>query len=101
MQIIDEHEFSNGTFLFTREGEAARYFTDNIKVGMVGVNVPVPVAYHSFGGWRRSLFDGLSANGPDAIRFLYAPQDGHSALAFQWCQVKESSLHFRANWLTM
>ncbi|MDH2434688.1 CoA-acylating methylmalonate-semialdehyde dehydrogenase [Pokkaliibacter sp. MBI-7] len=71
MNLIDEHEYGNGTCLFTRDGEAARYFTDNINVGMVGVNVPlpVPVAYHSFGGWKRSLFGDLSAYGPDSIRF--------------------------------
>jgi len=71
MQLIDDHEFGNGTCLFTRDGEAARYFSDNIKVGMVGINVPlpVPVAYHSFGGWKRSLFGDLGAHGPDAIRF--------------------------------
>jgi malonate-semialdehyde dehydrogenase (acetylating)/methylmalonate-semialdehyde dehydrogenase len=71
MQMIDEHEFGNGTCLFTRDGEAARYFSDHIKVGMVGINVPlpVPVAYHSFGGWKRSLFGDLSAHGPDSIRF--------------------------------
>ena len=71
MQMIDDHEFGNGTCLFTRDGEAARYFSDNIKVGMVGINVPlpVPVAYHSFGGWKRSLFGDLNAHGPDAIRF--------------------------------
>lgn len=71
MQLIDDHEFGNGTCLFTRDGEAARYFADNIKVGMVGINVPlpVPVAYHSFGGWKRSLFGDLSAHGPDSIRF--------------------------------
>jgi len=56
MDLIDAHEYGNGTCIFTRDGEAARYFTDNILVGMVGVNVPlpVPVAYHSFGGWKRS-----------------------------------------------
>ena len=71
MKLIDDHEFGNGTCLFTRDGEAARYFSDNIKVGMVGINVPlpVPVAYHSFGGWKRSLFGDLGAHGPDAIRF--------------------------------
>lgn len=71
MQLIDDHEYGNGTCIFTRDGGVARYFTDNIKVGMVGVNVPlpVPVAYHSFGGWKRSLFGDLSAYGPDAIRF--------------------------------
>ena len=71
MDLIDAHEYGNGTCLFTRDGEAARYFTDNIQVGMVGVNVPlpVPVAYHSFGGWKRSLFGDLHAYGPDAVRF--------------------------------
>ena len=71
MDLIDDHEYGNGTCIFTRDGEAARYFTDNIKVGMVGVNVPlpVPVAYHSFGGWKRSLFGDLYAYGPDAVRF--------------------------------
>jgi len=71
MALIDAHEYGNGTCIFTRDGEAARYFTDHIQVGMVGVNVPlpVPVAYHSFGGWKQSLFGDLSAYGPDAIRF--------------------------------
>jgi len=71
MDLIDAHEYGNGTCIFTRDGEAARYFTDNIQVGMVGVNVPlpVPVAYHSFGGWKRSLFGDLSAYGPDGVRF--------------------------------
>jgi malonate-semialdehyde dehydrogenase (acetylating)/methylmalonate-semialdehyde dehydrogenase len=71
MDLIDSHEYGNGTCIFTRDGEAARYFTDNIKVGMVGVNVPlpVPVAYHSFGGWKRSLFGDLYAYGPDSVRF--------------------------------
>jgi malonate-semialdehyde dehydrogenase (acetylating)/methylmalonate-semialdehyde dehydrogenase len=71
MDMIDAHEYGNGTCIFTRDGEAARYFTDNILVGMVGVNVPlpVPVAYHSFGGWKRSLFGDLHAYGPDSVRF--------------------------------
>lgn len=71
MQMIDDHEFGNGTCIFTRDGEAARYFSDHIQVGMVGINVPlpVPVAYHSFGGWKRSLFGDLHAYGPDGVRF--------------------------------
>ena len=71
MDLINAHEYGNGTCIFTRDGEAARYFTDHILVGMVGVNVPlpVPVAYHSFGGWKRSLFGDLHAYGPDAVRF--------------------------------
>ena len=71
MKLINEHEFGNGTCLFTRDGEAARYFSDNIQVGMVGVNValPVPIASQSFGGWKRSLFGDLCVYGPDAVRF--------------------------------
>lgn len=71
MQMINDHEYGNGTCIFTRDGEAARYFSDNILVGMVGINVPlpVPVSYHSFGGWKRSLFGNLSAYGPDGVRF--------------------------------
>ncbi|QJQ96246.1 MULTISPECIES: CoA-acylating methylmalonate-semialdehyde dehydrogenase [Halomonadaceae] len=71
IELINAHEYGNGTCLFTRDGEAARRFADNIEVGMVGINVPlpVPVAYHSFGGWKRSLFGDLHAYGPDAVRF--------------------------------
>jgi malonate-semialdehyde dehydrogenase (acetylating)/methylmalonate-semialdehyde dehydrogenase len=71
MQLINDHEYGNGTCIFTRDGEAARYFSDHIEVGMVGINVPlpVPVAYHSFGGWKRSLFGDLHAYGPDGVRF--------------------------------
>ena len=71
MALIDDHEYGNGTCIFTRDGEAARYFSDHIRIGMVGINVPlpVPVAYHSFGGWKRSLFGDLSIYGPDAVRF--------------------------------
>ncbi len=71
MDLIDAHEYGNGTCIFTRDGEAARYFSDHIKIGMVGINtpLPVPVAYHSFGGWKRSLFGDLAAYGPDGVRF--------------------------------
>lgn len=71
MKLIDDHEYGNGTAIFTRDGEAARYFADQIEVGMVGINVPlpVPVAYHSFGGWKRSIFGDLAAYGPDSVRF--------------------------------
>jgi malonate-semialdehyde dehydrogenase (acetylating)/methylmalonate-semialdehyde dehydrogenase len=69
--LINDHEYGNGTCIFTRDGEAARLFADEIEVGMVGINVPlpVPVAYHSFGGWKRSLFGDLHAYGPDGVRF--------------------------------
>ncbi len=71
MKLINDHEYGNGTCIFTRDGEAARYFSDHIEVGMVGINVPlpVPVAYHSFGGFKRSLFGDLHIYGPDSIRF--------------------------------
>ena len=71
MQLIDNHEYGNGACIFTRDGGSARYFTDHVRIGMVGVNVPlpVPVASHSFGGWKRSLFGDLSAYGPDSVRF--------------------------------
>ncbi len=72
MDLIDAHEYGNGTCIFTRDGEAARYFTDNIRVGMVGVNVPlpVPVAYQSFGGWKRSIFGDHGMYGRDGINFF-------------------------------
>ncbi|WP_325892280.1 CoA-acylating methylmalonate-semialdehyde dehydrogenase [Grimontia sp. NTOU-MAR1] len=71
MTLINEHRYGNGTCIFTRDGEAARYFSDHIKVGMVGINIPlpVPVAYHSFGGWKQSLFGDLHAYGPDSVKF--------------------------------
>ncbi|MCH7671206.1 MAG: CoA-acylating methylmalonate-semialdehyde dehydrogenase [Proteobacteria bacterium] len=71
MTLINHHLYGNGACIFTRDGETARYFTDKIHVGMVGVNValPVPVASQSFGGWKRSLFGDLYVYGPDAIRF--------------------------------
>ena len=72
MDLIDAHEYGNGTCIFTRDGEAARYFTDHIQAGMVGVNVPlpVPVAYQSFGGWKRSIFGDNGMYGKDGINFF-------------------------------
>jgi malonate-semialdehyde dehydrogenase (acetylating)/methylmalonate-semialdehyde dehydrogenase len=69
--MINAHEYGNGTAIFTRDGDAARAFSDSIEVGMVGVNVPipVPVAYHSFGGWKRSLFGDHSIYGPEGVNF--------------------------------
>lgn len=71
MTMINQHEYGNGSCIFTRDGAAARYFSDHIQIGMVGINValPVPVASQSFGGWKRSLFGDLCVYGPDAIRF--------------------------------
>ena len=72
VQLINDHEYGNGTCIYTRDGEAARHFVDNIEVGMVGVNIPlpVPVASQSFGGWKRSLFGDLAMYGPDGVRFF-------------------------------
>ena len=71
LKLINDHEYGNGTCIFTADGAAARRFCNEVEVGMVGVNVPlpVPVAYHSFGGWKRSLFGDLHAYGPDGVRF--------------------------------
>ena len=69
--LINQHEFGNGTVIFTANGEAAREFAAQVQVGMVGVNVPIPVpmAFHSFGGWKRSVFGPLNMHGPDGVRF--------------------------------
>jgi malonate-semialdehyde dehydrogenase (acetylating)/methylmalonate-semialdehyde dehydrogenase len=71
LDLVDAHEFGNGTAIFTASGEAARDFTQRVQCGMVGVNVPIPVpmAFHSFGGWKRSLFGPLHVHGPDGVRF--------------------------------
>ena len=70
-RLINNHEYGNGTTIFTRDGDSARQFAHSIQVGMVGVNVPIPVpmAFHSFGGWKRSLFGPLHVHGPDGVRF--------------------------------
>ena len=69
--LVNSHEYGNGTAIFTRDGDTARAFAASIEVGMVGINVPipVPVAYHSFGGWKRSLFGDHSIYGPEGVRF--------------------------------
>ena len=71
LDLVNQHEFGNGTAIFTASGEAARTFTQGVQAGMVGVNVPIPVpmAFHSFGGWKRSLFGPLHVHGPDGVRF--------------------------------
>ncbi|MDX1341663.1 MAG: CoA-acylating methylmalonate-semialdehyde dehydrogenase [Reinekea sp.] len=70
-KLINDHEYGNGTSIFTRSGAVARKFTHDIQVGMVGVNVPIPVpmAFHSFGGWKRSLFGGHHMHGPEGVKF--------------------------------
>ncbi|GLI24358.1 malonate-semialdehyde dehydrogenase (acetylating)/methylmalonate-semialdehyde dehydrogenase [Xanthobacter flavus] len=69
--LINKHEFGNGTAIFTRDGDAAREFAHRIKVGMIGINVPIPVpmAFHSFGGWKASLFGDHHMHGPEGVRF--------------------------------
>jgi len=71
VDLINNHEYGNGTSIFTRDGDTARSFANKIKVGMVGVNIPIPVpmAFHSFGGWKRSLFGDQHMHGPEGVRF--------------------------------
>lgn len=69
--VVNGHQYANGTAIFTRDGDAAHTYSERVEVGMVGVNVPIPVpmAFHSFGGWKQSRFGILHAHGPDAVRF--------------------------------
>ncbi|MDH5926782.1 CoA-acylating methylmalonate-semialdehyde dehydrogenase [Vibrio lentus] len=71
LDLINRHEYGNGTAIFTRDGEAARQFQEDVLAGMVGINVPLPVpmAFHSFGGWKRSIFGPLNMHGNDGVRF--------------------------------
>jgi len=71
LSLVNGHEFGNGTAIFTADGRSAREFTHRVEAGMVGINVPIPVpmAFHSFGGWKRSLFGSLHVHGPDGVRF--------------------------------
>ncbi|MEZ8988150.1 CoA-acylating methylmalonate-semialdehyde dehydrogenase [Vibrio breoganii] len=71
LQLINQHEFGNGTAIYTRDGDTARDFSEKVEIGMVGVNVPIPVpmAFHSFGGWKRSIFGPLNVHGNDGVRF--------------------------------
>jgi malonate-semialdehyde dehydrogenase (acetylating)/methylmalonate-semialdehyde dehydrogenase len=71
LALVNAHELGNGTAIFTRDGAAARAFCHEVQAGMVGVNVPIPVpmAFHSFGGWKRSLFGDLHVHGPEGVRF--------------------------------
>ncbi|MFM9843912.1 MAG: CoA-acylating methylmalonate-semialdehyde dehydrogenase [Dongiaceae bacterium] len=71
IKLVNDHEFGNGTAIFTRDGDAAREFASKINIGMVGINVPIPVpmAFYSFGGWKRSLFGDHHMHGPEGVRF--------------------------------
>ena len=71
LKLVNNHEFGNGVSIFTRDGDSGRTFSHRVKVGMVGINIPipVPVAFHSFGGWKRSLFGDQHMHGPEGVRF--------------------------------
>ena len=92
IDLVNANAYANGTAIFTRSGHAARKFQEDIEVGMVGINVPIPVpmAFHSFGGWRASLFGDLNVHGMDGVRFYTRgktvtarwPDDGSAAPGF-------------------
>ncbi|MCR4536390.1 CoA-acylating methylmalonate-semialdehyde dehydrogenase [Shewanella xiamenensis] len=92
LTLINQHEFGNGTAIFTQSGEAARHFCHHVQVGMVGVNVPIPVpmAFHSFGGWKRSLFGPLHMHGPDGVRFYTK----RKAITARWPVGKQTQAEF-------
>ena len=71
LSLVNKHNFGNGTSIYTSSGDTARHFTTNCKIGMVGVNVPIPVpmAFHSFGGWKQSLFGDHAVHGSEGIHF--------------------------------
>jgi malonate-semialdehyde dehydrogenase (acetylating)/methylmalonate-semialdehyde dehydrogenase len=71
VDLVNSNEYGNGTAIFTRDGDAARAFAHQIQVGMVGINVPIPVpmAFHSFGGWKASLYGDHHMHGPEGVRF--------------------------------
>ena len=71
LQLVNDHEFGNGVSIFTRDGDSGRTFSSKVKIGMVGINIPIPVpmAFHSFGGWKRSLFGDHHMHGPEGVRF--------------------------------
>ena len=71
IELVSDHEYGNGTAIFTRDGDAAREFASRVDIGMVGINVPIPVpmAFYSFGGWKRSLFGDMAIYGPEGVRF--------------------------------
>jgi malonate-semialdehyde dehydrogenase (acetylating)/methylmalonate-semialdehyde dehydrogenase len=71
LKLINDHDYGNGAAIFTRDGATARDFASKVEAGMAGINVPIPVplAYYTFGGWKRSAFGDLNQHGPDAVRF--------------------------------
>ncbi len=83
LALPSDHDYGNGVAIFTRDGDAARDFAAKVNVGMVGINVPIPVpiAYYTFGGWKKSGFGDLNQHGPDLDPLLHQDQDGDLALA--------------------
>ena len=73
INLVNDHAFGNGTSIYTSDGEISRHFTTKCKIGMVGVDVPIPVpmAFHSFGGWKQSLFGDHSMHGIEGVRFFF------------------------------
>ncbi|HYA81669.1 MAG TPA: aldehyde dehydrogenase family protein, partial [Methylocystis sp.] len=71
LALANDHEYGNGVAIFTRDGDTARDFASKVEVGMVGINLPIPtpLAYYTFGGWKRSVFGDLNQHGADAMRF--------------------------------
>jgi malonate-semialdehyde dehydrogenase (acetylating)/methylmalonate-semialdehyde dehydrogenase len=88
LKLVNDHEYGNGTAIFTRDGHVAREFAHRVQVGMIGINVPIPVpmAFHSFGGWKRSLFGDHHAHGPEGVRF-YTRQ---KAVTQRWLASEDS-----------
>ncbi|TCV95911.1 methylmalonate-semialdehyde dehydrogenase [acylating] [Luteibacter rhizovicinus] len=89
LKLVDDHEYGNGTSIFTRDGQVAREFAHRVQVGMIGINVPIPVpmAFHSFGGWKKSLMGDHHAHGPESVRF-YTRQ---KAVTQRWLNHDEST----------
>ena len=71
LKLVNDHEFGNGASIFTRDGDSGRTFSSEAKIGMVGINIPIPVpmAFHSFGGWKRSIFGDSAMHGAEGIKF--------------------------------
>ena len=92
LELINQHPYGNGTSIFTRSGEAAHRFSTSVQCGMVGVNVPipVPVAYHSFGGWKRSIFGHSNIYGPEGVRFYTKPK----TITSRWQPTPDSIANF-------
>ncbi|MDQ2866048.1 MAG: CoA-acylating methylmalonate-semialdehyde dehydrogenase [Candidatus Eremiobacteraeota bacterium] len=92
LEIIAEHEFGNGASIFTQNGSTARYFERNVSAGMVGINVPIPVpmAFHSFGGWKNSLFGDHHIHGPEGVRFYTRLK----TVTSRWSAASASNNHF-------